>query len=173
MLSLRNDVYNLLARLGASPRLIRHLQLVGEAADLLVERYHSLGLAFDEKLTELGIAVHHAGKITYPEELNRPGSKREWAGEQLMLDHSVQPDIARCCVTHTTWTGEKRSLEERTVAFPDKLRKGRRESGLELLVIDDVAQRLGVARWGVFEVLDSTFEDIASGASDRLARSRG
>jgi hypothetical protein len=42
---------------------------------------------------------------------------------------------------------------------------------LELLVIDGVASRLGVARWDVFAELDSTFEDITAGANDRLSRS--
>jgi hypothetical protein len=42
------------------------LQLVGEAADALVAAYQALGLAFDLRRIELGVAVHDAGKIAYP-----------------------------------------------------------------------------------------------------------
>jgi len=63
MLQSRDDAYRLLS---APPCLIRHLQLVGEAADALVAAYQALGLAFDLRRIELGVAVHDAGKIAYP-----------------------------------------------------------------------------------------------------------
>jgi hypothetical protein len=172
VLSSRDDAYDLLAKLGASLRLIRHVKLVGEAADLLIQRYRSMGLTFDVQVVELGVAVHDAGKILYPNELDGPGSMHEPAGEQLMIEHGVQANIARCCITHAAWCDEGVPLEDRTVALADKLWKGKREAELELLVIDEVANRLGVDRWDVFAELDSTFEDIAVGARDRLKRSQ-
>jgi hypothetical protein len=64
------------------------------------------------------------------------------------------------------------SLEERTVALADKLWKGKREAALELSIIDEIAERLGVSRWEVFERLDTAFEDIAAGGAERLEASR-
>jgi hypothetical protein len=172
MLNNRFDAYRLLRELGAPARLIRHVELVGEAADVLIQRYQSMGLMFDAQLVELGVAVHDAGKTLYPAELHGPGSLHEAAGKQLMIEHGVLANIARCCVTHAAWSDEGVTLEERTVALADKLWKGKREPELELLVVDEVAARLGIDRWTVFAELDSTFEDITAGAADRLSRSQ-
>lgn len=65
MLNNREDAYRLLMQLGAPSRLIVHLQLVSEAADQLIHAYEAIGLDFDSKLIELGVAVHDAGKIEY------------------------------------------------------------------------------------------------------------
>jgi hypothetical protein len=77
MLGKRFDTYSLLRKLGAPARLIRHVELVGKAADLSTRRYRSMGLVFDAQLVELGVAVHDAGKILYPAELHGPGSLHE------------------------------------------------------------------------------------------------
>jgi hypothetical protein len=63
-------------------------------------------------------------------------------------------------------------MEERVIALADKLWKGKRDDQLELRLIDEVAGRLGVERWDIFEQLDSTFERIASDSSLRLEESR-
>jgi len=42
------------------------------------------------------------------------------------------------------------SFEERSVALADKLWKGKRESKLELLVIDEAALKLAKGRWELF-----------------------
>lgn len=172
MLNNRAQAYHLLQELGAPERLLLHVRLVGEAADILIQAYEKLGLNFNAKMIELGVAVHDAGKILHPQELNAPGSLHEPTGETLLLTHGVQADIARCCITYATWQGPEVSLEERTVALADKLWKGKREENLELSVVDEVASRLGVGRWDVFEPLDSAFEAIAADGTERLHRSR-
>ena len=43
----------------------------------LIEEYNELALRFDAGLIELGVAVHDAGKIKHPEELDGPGSMHE------------------------------------------------------------------------------------------------
>lgn len=139
---------------------------------LLTQLYAKLGVRFDAKLIELGVAIHDAGKIQHQQELDVPGSLHEPAGETLLLSHGVQPEVARCCITHAAWQGQNVSLEERSVALADKLWKGKREEALELSVVDEVASRLGVGRWEVFEPLDSVFEEIASDQTARLHRSR-
>ena len=173
MLRNRSDAYRLLRELGAPDRLILHVQLVGEAAERLMQAYAELGVNFNESLVELGVAVHDAGKIEYPEELSGPGSRHEPAGEAMLLAKGVQPEVARCCVSHAKWQDAGVSFEERSVALADKLWKGKREEALELCIIDEAARRLGVDRWDVFAQLDSVFEEIASGGTVRLERSRG
>jgi hypothetical protein len=172
VLNSREDAYKLLQKLGAPDRLIVHVKLVGEAADKIIGAYNDLGLTFDSRLIELGVAVHDAGKISHPEELDGPGSHHEPVGRQLMLANGVQPEVARCCVSHAGWEGEDVTLEERSVALADKLWKGKRVEELELRVIDEVASRLKLDRWDVFSRLDSVFEDIAAGGPERLQRSR-
>jgi hypothetical protein len=171
VLTSRNDAYDLLSRLGAPERLMQHVKLVGEAADRLVATYRGLDLKFDAQLIELGVAVHDAGKILHPDELAGPGSQHEAAGKALMLQHGVQPGIARCCVSHAAWRDPGITLEERSVALADKLWRGKREPDLELAIIDELAVRLGVGRWDVFERLDAVFEAIAAAGDERLQRS--
>jgi hypothetical protein len=171
MLRDRNDAYRLLSELRAPDRLLRHLRLVGEAADLLIAGYDRLDIPCDAGLIRLGVAVHDAGKILFPNELDGPGSEHESAGKALMLANGVQPEVAECCVSHAAWHLPHQSLEALSVALSDKLWKGKREDKLELLLVDSAVSRLRVGRWDAFETLDSLFERIAAGASDRLARS--
>lgn len=171
MITDRHDAYRLLERLEAPRHLIRHLQLVGEVADELMRAYRTLRIPFDAKRIELGAAVHDAGKIGHPEELHAPGSLHEAAGERLLLAQGVQPEVARCCVTHAAWRRHDVSFEERSVALADKLWKGKREADLELLVIDGAASLLRRDRWDLFTELDAVFEAIAAGGTERLRRS--
>lgn len=171
MLRDRSDAYRLLSELGAPERLLVHVRLVGEAAELLMQEYIELGVKFDARLIELGVAVHDAGKITYPDELSASGSLHEPAGEALLLAHGVQPEVARCCVSLARWQDADVSFEERSVALADKLWKGKRVEALELCIIDEVATRLRVSRWHVFAQLDAVFEGIAAGGTERLGRS--
>jgi hypothetical protein len=171
MLANREDAYRLLAKLGASSRLLTHLKLVGEAADELIALYQELNVSFSAKLIELGVAVHDAGKILHPNELDGPGSLHESSGKRLLLEYGVQQEVAECCVTHAAWDGAAVSFEERSVALADKLWKGKREPELELAVIDALADRLGVDRWILFSRVDEVFETIAADGLIRLARS--
>ena len=172
MLKDRSGAYHLLRELGAPNRLVHHALLVSEAADQLLAVFHALGVRCDVRLVELGAVLHDAGKIRYPQELSESGSLHEQAGQALLLAHGVQPEIARVCASHGAWDVPEVSLEERTVALADKLWKGKREAALELNVIDEIAVRLGVSRWDVFERLDSTFERIAAGGAERIQQSK-
>ena len=125
MIETREEAYRLLSELGASQRLLVHVQLVGEAADRLIDEYCRLGIDFDGQLIRLGAAVHDAGKINHPGELDAPGSMHEPAGETLLLANGVQPDVARCCVTHAKWEDTGVSFEEQSIALADKLWEGK------------------------------------------------
>jgi hypothetical protein len=167
-----SDAYELLKVLGAPDRLIRHAQLVSEAADLLLTEFQALGVPCDTSMIQLGAVLHDAGKISHPQELSGPGSMHEQAGELLLLAHGVQPEVARICASHGIWDSLHVSFEERVVALADKLWKGKREAALELSVIDEIAARLGRSRWDIFEQLDSAFEQIAEAGTKRLQESR-
>jgi hypothetical protein len=89
----------------------------------------------------------------------------------LLLAHGVQPDVARCCISHAAWNQPGVVLEEKTLALADRLWKGRRKQDLELMV-DETALRLARSRWDVFPDLDAVFENIAAGGPERPERSR-
>ncbi|HWB78868.1 MAG TPA: hypothetical protein VG755_28095 [Nannocystaceae bacterium] len=119
----------------------------------------------------LGVALRDAGKILHPREFDHPGTAHEPAGERLLLDHRVTPEVARMCLSHARWDAMPVSLEELLVALADKLWKGARKPLLEQLVIDRIATALGRARWDLFVELDTLFEDVAADGAQRLERS--
>jgi hypothetical protein len=163
---------SLLQKLGAPPRLLQHLALVGEAGELLLSKVHDFGVTVNADFVRIGIAIHDAGKILHPGELNAPGSEHEPAGQELLLKNDVSPELARVCVSHARWASMDVTLEELLVALADKLWKGVRYEKLEQRVIDAVAIALGSDRWELFVPLDTAFEEIAAGGAERLERSR-
>jgi len=167
----KQDIYALLESIGANRRLIRHLELVGEAAEIICEKISAYGVTFDQKLVELGVAAHDAGKIEYPQELDNPGNRHELAGQALLLRNGIPPDIARCCLSHAQYGSMEVSFEELLVALSDKLWKGKRDEALEMRVIEEIAIRVSKDRWDLFTDLDCAFEEIASSGDERLGRS--
>ena len=162
----------LLADLGASPWLVRHHELVLEAAVALCDQARlDFGLAFDRERVLVGAAVHDAGKIVHPDEMSAPGHEHEHAGERLLLDNAVAASIARFCVTHAAWDAEDITIEDLLVALADKLWKGKRDDELERRVADAIAREVKREAWEVFDVLDAICEAIASDGPERLARS--
>lgn len=172
MLSNQYQAYALLSSLNAPARLIQHVRLVSEASDQLIRAYQALQVDIDRHWIEIGVIIHDLGKIQHPHELEGTGSAHESSGQKILLDLGVPAHLARCCVSHAAWDLPDVSLEERTVALADKLWKGKRVEELELLVIDEIAQRLNQDRWAVFTILDNVFEQIALDADDRLRRSQ-
>lgn len=171
MLGSQEDAFNLLKRVGAPRRLIKHLELVGEVGGEITSMLDDLAVQYDKLFVQVGIAVHDAGKIVHPNELEGGGNLHEAAGEKLLLEHGVDAKIARCCRSHAQYASMSVSFEELIIALADTLWKGSRETGLELQVIDGVAARLQASRWDLFETLDSLFEEIAAKGDERLSRS--
>ena len=167
----RHEALALLREVGAPPRLIRHAELVGEAADLLLTGLKHFRVQIDEDYVRVGVALHDVGKALHPSELSGPGSNHEPDGERLLLSHGVTPDVARVCRSHAQWDTAAETIEELLIALSDKLWKGVRVARLEELVIDRLAQSLQKDRWDCFTELDLLFEDIAATADSRLARS--
>jgi len=162
----------LLADLGASPWLVRHHELVLEAAVLLCDRIErDFRLTFDRARVLAGAALHDAGKIVHPDEMSNPGHEHERAGERLLLANEVPATVARFCVTHASWDAADISIEDLFVALADKLWKGKRDDELERRVADALARDLKREAWAVFDMLDAICEAVASDGPERLARS--
>lgn len=115
---------DLLGVLGASPWLVRHHELVLEAAVLICDQLaRSWPLPFDRAVVLAGAALHDAGKIVHAEEMSAPGSEHEAAGRELLLGRGVPAGLARFCVTHAAWGAPDCTIEDRLVALADKLWK--------------------------------------------------
>jgi HD domain len=166
-----DEAYQFLQELGAPPRLILHVQLVGEAADLLISHLHERQLKFDERLIRFGVVFHDVGKILHPSELKVAGNLHEADGERLLIEHGVEGRLARCCRSHSQWQKMECSLEELCVALADTLWKGKRIAALEEAVIQRLAVEDSMDYWDVFIHWDSCFERIASSGDVRLRRS--
>ena len=165
------QAYEFLKQLDAPPRLILHVRLVGEAADLLIQKLNQMNVDFDEKFIRLGVALHDTGKIIHCQELVSPGNQHEADGEKLLISKGVNSKIARCCVSHAKWKSMECSLEELIIALADKLWKGKREVDLEKAVIERISKLMNQDFWELFIELDFHFENIASQGEERLARS--
>lgn len=164
---------DLLESLGAPPRLLRHIELVGEAGEELLAGLATFGLALDADFVRAGIVLHDAGKIRHPVELHHSGILHQPAGEAFLLEHGVTPALARVCLSHARWKEiPDVSLEELVIALADKLWKGIRKTELEEFFVQSVAEHLQKPRWDVFMSLDKLFESIADQGNERLARSR-
>ncbi|NMO22619.1 HD domain-containing protein [Pyxidicoccus fallax] len=163
----------LLASLGASPWLVRHHELVLEAADLLTRRLAGeLKVSFAREEVLLGAALHDAGKVLHPSEMSEPGHQHEPAGQELLLSRGVPPWLARICVTHAAWRRDDLKLEELLVALADTLWKGSRVPELESRVMQRIAELTGQQAWQVFDRLDAICEAVAADGPERLERSR-
>jgi len=165
------SAYEFLQQLGATSKLINHVRLVGEAAELLIQKLNQIDVDFDEEFVRLGVAFHDAGKIVHFQELFTPGSQHEPDGEQLLISNKVNPKLARCCLSHARWENMECSLEELIVALADKLWKGKREMNLEKSIIERISKLIYRNFWELFIELDSYFEKIASQGEERLRRS--
>ncbi len=165
------SAYEFLKQLDAPPRLIRHIYLVGEAANLLIKKLNQMNINFDENFVSLGVAFHDAGKIIHSQELVSPGNQHEPDGEELLIINGVNPRLARCCLSHARWKTMECSLEELIIALADKVWKGKREVDLEKAVIERISKLIDKDFWELFIELDSYFESIASQSEERLARS--
>jgi HD superfamily phosphodiesterase len=158
--------------MGAPQRLITHVRLVGETAELLLAELRRLGVPLDTDFVRVAVVLHDSGKILYPDELVGSGDKHEQTGETLLLAQGVDPALARCCISHAHWAQMPCSLEELIVAAADTLWKGKRDAILERRVIEMIGERLGLSFWDLYIDLDNSFESIAANGTTRLLLSQ-
>ncbi len=88
-----HEAMNLLREFGAPGRLLRHVELVGEATDELLSGLHSEGIEVNEQLVRVGVVLHDVGKTVNPEELYGPGSRHEAEGQRLMVARGVTESL--------------------------------------------------------------------------------
>lgn len=159
--------------LGPPPRLMRHVELVMEAAELILDKLLHLEIdSIRDDRVRAGVILHDAGKILHPDEIDEPGNLHERAGYDL-VSREIDISLARHCLTHAQWRHMSCSAEELIVALSDSLWKGRRWQDLEEVVIRLMGDACGDdKRWAVHMQLDTLFEEIAAGGHDRLERSR-
>lgn len=166
------DAIDWLASRGAPPWLVRHHELVVEAARVLVDRLpRDFEIELDVDHVLLAAALHDAGKIEHPDEMRAPGHAHEPAGERLLLRGGFPAHVARACVTHAVWSDPRARLEDRVVALADKLWKGKRDADLETALVDELATLARRPAWEVFAAFDEMCELVSAGAGDRLRRS--
>jgi HD superfamily phosphodiesterase len=171
-LTTSRDGVRFLEKLGATRWLVRHHELVVEAAVVLCDRIaRELRVAFDRDAVLLGAALHDAGKIVHPEEMSGPGNQHEAAGRKLLIDHGAPAAVARFCVTHASWDAADCTLEDQLVALADKVWKGKRDHALEQLLVMRIAAATNQEAWAVFDRIDAICESIAAEGPARLARS--
>lgn len=117
-----------------------------------------------------GAATHDIGKTAHVGELSGPGSAHEEAGRRLLLDHGVEPELARFAGTHAAWAADPDvGIEDLLVSLADKVWKNKRVSELEDLVIGRLAGASGRPVWEEFLALDDLLVSLGAGADRRLA----
>jgi putative nucleotidyltransferase with HDIG domain len=153
-----DDAFALLQKLNAPPELLHHAKVVHQAAQKLIACLKRYPLNLDTDFILVGVVLHDAGKILYPQELHQPGNEHEAAGAQLLKANGVEPRLAQVCISHSRWQGT--SLEEHIISLGDKLWKSKRDALLENTLIDLIAAQLGLDRWDIFISLDNCFESL-------------
>jgi hypothetical protein len=170
-----DEALDLVIKLGGTPRLLKHIELVMEAADRVIGRLNFLQLHHvRQSLVRVLVIFHDVGKVVHPDELEGGGSLHEEAGLALLLKHGIPRHLARISVTHARWQDTPDvTFPELIVALADRLWKGHRDPELELAIISALAGYSAAwSRWDLFIPLDTLFESIAAGGHDRLERSR-
>ncbi|MER7704395.1 HD domain-containing protein [Kitasatospora sp. NPDC097605] len=160
---------DLLAAVGAPPRLTAHLSLVHEVARAIVEWCAGYGVPVDREAVLFGAATHDIGKVVHREELSVPGSLHERAGYELLLARGVPERLARFAGTHGSWGAPGITLEDLLVSLADKAWKDSRVRDLEDVVVARLARAAGRESWEVFSDLDELLAGIGADAPHRLA----
>lgn len=161
----------LLARVDAPPRLVAHLRAVHDVAAQLVDwmQRHCPGLGFDAEAVLFGAATHDIGKAVHVAELSGPGARHEDAGRELLLNHGVEPGLARFAGTHASWSAAGIGVGDLLVSLADKVWKDKRVPELEDLIVGRLAGVDGREGWEWFLELDEVLAGIGEGAGRRLA----
>ncbi|MCX4767016.1 HD domain-containing protein [Streptomyces sp. NBC_01275] len=164
-------VAELLAEIGAPPRLVAHLRAVHDVAAQLLDRVglSCPALAVDREAVLFGAATHDVGKVLHPGELSGPGARHEEAGRELLLAHGVRPELARFAGTHASWEASGVGVEDLLVSLADKVWKNKRVAALEDLVVAELSRASGRPVWQEFLALDEFLTDVGEGADRRLA----
>jgi len=154
----------------APPRLSAHLTLVHDVALRLLASVKRRwpNLAVDHEAVAFGAASHDIGKARHPAELSEPGALHEAAGRALLLEHGIDPRLARFAETHGGDVPEL-ALEDRLVFAADTVWKATRSKALDDALVDAIAAVVGAPAWDTFMKLDGILGVLAKDADRRLA----
>lgn len=159
-----------LTALGASPHLVQHHAMVGQAAVAIVDGLRRFDVHFSRHDVIIGAALHDVGKIVHPAEMHGPGHEHEAAGAALLAANGLAR-WARFAITHAEWDAPALALDDLLVALADKLWKGKRVAQLEQRVARRFATATHRELWEVFSELDTLFESVAADGPRRVAAS--
>lgn len=162
---------DLLRELDAPPRLAAHLRAVHDVAHRLLDwmgEEHP-DLVIDRAAVLFGAATHDIGKTIHTGELSGPGSAHEQVGYRLLLDHRIDPAMARFARTHADWTGPGIVIEDLVVSLADKVWKAKRVPDLEQMITDHLATASRRQPWEAFMAIDDFLTLLAEDADRRLA----
>ena len=167
------DIYCFLKSQQAPEKLIRHHQLVVEAAEEIISglKDNFANLDCDYRKALLDSAIHDARTIIFTNEIDSLGNKHELEGEKYLLKLGIPPNIARFCRTHAHWHDSDNTLEDLLVALGDTLWKGCRNQQLEQMIITRISNSIQKDFWETLIVADSLFEKVSDGGTERLNRS--
>lgn len=156
-------------KLGAPPRLMKHLEVVHDVAASLAARLSKEfpSLKFNADMVSLGASVHDLAKAKFPMELVSPGNRHEIEGPKILEDEGVPADVAAFAREHGR-AGKKSSTEVLIVALADAVWKGVRPTTLEMHLTDRIAEQTGTPMWEAWSKLDVILEEFAFGATERL-----
>ena len=65
-LETKEDAVELLGNIGANEKLIKHVELVGEAGEEIIRKLEGKKVKFDKNYVRIGIILHDIGKILHP-----------------------------------------------------------------------------------------------------------
>lgn len=171
ILELPKNISELLERLDAPERLIRHLRLVYSTAnDLLSSLKQEFPLIkMNEALVLFGSVTHDIGKTEITDELYKSGTKHEIVGMNILLNHGFSTEESRFANTHGNWSAKDLTIEDLLVSLSDKVWKGKRIPELEELICKQIADNSTYNYWSIYTKLDLILEKITLEADNRIA----
>jgi hypothetical protein len=114
-------------------------------------------LTIDREAVLFGAAIHDLGKVVHPEELSGPGNRHEEVGPALLEEYGISVELARFAGRHSRCDSGS-SLEDLLVGLADTVAVGKRNDGLESLVVLRPVESTGLKAWVVFSILDEMLQ---------------
>ncbi|MEM6533927.1 MAG: HD domain-containing protein [Myxococcota bacterium] len=160
-----------LSDLRAPPRLIAHLTLVHDTANLLLSAFGQRfpEVSVDTEVVLLGSALHDIGKTRVDHELVKPGNEHESVGEELLLELGIDARVAALARTHGDVLSNLPEIDDYLVVLADKLWKAKRNERVEAAFVSAVAAATNEESWAVFDWFDDVASRITANADERLS----
>ena len=163
--NVRNDSQNMQMDARNNWPQTRKPRLVKAVAARLVREFRELGATVDAETVAVGAALVDASKDDSPlAELSLEGD-----GEAFRAMSSVHAFRESTSANYRRWFSPEVTLEERTVYLAENLSKRKRDDILELAIINEIAQELGMAPSPIFRRLNGVFDEIESEGRQRVS----